>query len=287
MFNLSIRLYRIGDQGFLFLYGGFFKLSTKKLVKAGLSAILELKRVGVGVEVQEKSAGDYSSSEDLASDTAMAELARVLYPEIEVFSEESCNCGETLPANCIVIDPLDGSNNRVRARDAWGISAAVIQNYEPVEATAFVSYHGKRLVFHAKKGQGLFCRKLGSRDWKRVTLSQSWDGTRISVPGSPKAAKTKLASSYHRFLDENSLWRSSVCEGCALANTTGLILNSVDVYVNAATGSVLDVAAPQLFIQEAGGFVCDHMGDSPKWQVSWQPVILARKQEFAKRFIMG
>lgn len=261
-------------------------MSTKLLVRAGMRAILGLKTAGSTIHVDQKAEGDFASTEDLVSDHAMSSLARSLYQDIEIFSEESCPCGDNLPSHCVLIDPLDGSNSRLRRRDAWGIYAVIMKNYYPMEATAFSSWHGRRFVFHAKAGQGLYLYSFRRRNWKRFFLKKNFDGTRISVPGSPKAASTDLALSYQKYLDEHSLWRSSVCEGCALGNMTALLMNSIDVYVNAATGSALDIAALQLFIKEAGGFVCDHEGKYPEWRVSWQPVILARRKEFAQKFIM-
>lgn len=260
-------------------------MKTLQVVRAGLAAIRDLKRTHAVQSATEKSIGDFAHTEDFSSDAAIVKMAEKLYPNLTIFSEESCELPDQLPANCLVNDPLDGSNNRGRKRSAWGVASALIQDRTPVEASAFIRLHHRSYFLRAKKGEGLFVCQRG-KDWKRVFLGQNLPGVRLSVPGSPKMQRFGAAKVYQDYLTSNNLWLTTTAEGCALANVMALILGYTDVYVNAATGNVLDLAHVQLFIEEARGFVSDEFGKPVVWNVPWQPVILARNRKVAEPFIM-
>lgn len=260
-------------------------MNTLSLVIAGLRAIKRANQTEV--IFTEKGRSDFVSEEDILSDQAMVNLARSIYPALPIFSEESTELPPELPDEFIAIDPLDGSNNRQRGRDAWGITATLVRNYHPVEAAAYVRYYGSANFLYAKERKGAFIRKAGPNQFfSPVRIDASHRGTRYSVPGSPKESMIPSAKAYQKFLTEKNLWKSNVAEGCATANVMAIVRGSTDIYVNAATGNILDLAGMQLIFSEAGGYVVDSTGNWPKWKESWLPVIFSRNEDIAAPFIM-
>lgn len=255
------------------------------VVLAGLKAVKDAQLQGVVFD--QKSPSDFVSNEDTLADQRMLELARAYYPSIPVFSEESTELPPHLPAAFISIDPLDGSNNRSRRYDAWGITATLVQERVPIESVAYVRLHGRSYFLKAKKGQGFYIREAKrGHYYKKFRIETELPGVRYTVPGSPKQSNIASARVYQEFLTRNNLWKSNIAEGCASANVLSLLFGNTDVYVNPATGNVLDLASMQLMLQEAGGYVVDCKGAYPLWHEPWMPVIFSRNAKIAAPFLM-
>jgi myo-inositol-1(or 4)-monophosphatase len=202
--------------------------------------------------VRQKSAGDWVSEADLASEHAIRELL-TLESNLPVFGEEAG--GEQFDTGWLV-DPLDGTSNFLHGFDAVGVSIGLIEAGVPVVG-----------VVHAPLLDRTYCgaRGVGAfRDERPLRVGTRAPAQAIVATGFPfrhkellPAYETALAAALRRFED---LRRA----GAASLDLCWTAEGVFDGYFELRLGP-WDVAAGGIIVREAGGIVTDWRGDDRAW----------------------
>jgi fructose-1,6-bisphosphatase/inositol monophosphatase family enzyme len=156
-----------------------------------------------------------------------------------VFSEESG--GHDLDAETVILlDPVDGSENRARGIGFSATSLCAIGPYGPIAALVLDLVSGSR--YEAVRGGGATCEGVALRVSGARVLSESF----VALSGHP----TKRPARATRSLGAAAL------ELCKVAHGT------FDAYIDVDRDhhGLWDLAAGALICEEAGGLVCDVLG---------------------------
>lgn len=97
---------------------------------------------------QAKPDGSYVTGADLLAQEVIVDRAAALDPGLQVISEEASD-GRTVPtgaAGCLVVDPLDGTENFTSGLKEWGISLSLYRAGEHVESLIGLPELGLRLT---------------------------------------------------------------------------------------------------------------------------------------------
>lgn len=207
-----------------------------------------------GHTVTHKGAVDLVTEVDLACERAIVELLGRETPAIAVVGEEGADGDAPLPADCWIVDPLDGTTNFVHGYPSYGVSVA-LQLEGRVQAAC---------VYDAVRDQ-TFCARRGhgaDRDGQplRVSTTPSLD-TSLLGSGFPYDRRERAAfylAYFQAFMER--------CQGVRRAGAAAIDLAWV------AEGRLdgfwefnlqpWDIAAGALLVEEAGGRVTG-MDDRP------------------------
>jgi len=127
------------------------------------------------VEIMEKGPSDFVSEADLESERLIfAHLAEVA-GNIPVLGEESGGPSALSADACIIVDPLDGTNNFVHGIPHFSSSLSLIVKGEVLAGVTFNPINGD--MFWAFKGAGAFLGDRRLRGSPRTTLPRAVLGT--------------------------------------------------------------------------------------------------------------
>jgi myo-inositol-1(or 4)-monophosphatase len=222
-----------------------FRLLKQAVTEAGALALSYFRRP---VEVRRKLDGSEVSEADLAVDVA---LKRALAERRESYgwlSEESEDEAARLDRRRVwMVDPIDGTNAFLRHVSEWTISAALVDDGSPVIGMVFNPATDE--FFHAVRGEGAF---LNDRPI-HVTGAASLDGALIIASGGlfkKRIWQTPWPEVETRWVNSVAYRLARVAEGHA------------DATVSLSAKSEWDLAAGALLVEEAGGVVTDHRGET-------------------------
>ncbi len=224
------------------------------LLREALAAVLPVWRRGVGW-MRDKDAGagsqgadgrpgvnphgvDLVTEGDLLVDGIVREGLERLFPGVALVSEERDPraAGGAPPADCFVLDPIDGTSNFAAGLDLWAISLARVRDGVPVEGWLL---EPSGTLTRARPGEEATRGGVPLR----VTDAPPHVGL-LSVALSPKIVPLLLAS--NRFLGVRCLGSHATSLAWASAGLLG---------VHVGRGHPWDVAAGYLFLERAGGRV--------------------------------
>jgi myo-inositol-1(or 4)-monophosphatase len=185
------------------------------------------------------------SEADVAVDELLKDRLRSGAPDYGWLSEETADDRTRLERRRVwIVDPIDGTRAYLAGRDDWSVSAALVEDGQPLFGAVFAPVTEE--FFFASRGQG------AERNGERIAVAagESFDVHRMSGPkflldrvrGTPsEEAYSKIGSLVLR--------RSRVAEGRLDAAFAGG--NSRD----------WDLAAAHLLVGEAGGAMTTLQGD--------------------------
>ncbi len=104
-----------------------------------------------GQAAELKGRGDYVTSTDRRSESAILEVLAREAPGIAVLAEEG---GGARASTMWAVDPLDGTTNFTRGFPSVGVSVALLEDRTPVAGVVLAPFLG--LEFTASRGQGAF-----------------------------------------------------------------------------------------------------------------------------------
>ncbi|MEM9795948.1 MAG: inositol monophosphatase [Pseudomonadota bacterium] len=203
-------------------------------------------------EVEAKSAfDDLVTVADRASETALTARIRGILPDAMIVGEEAVSADASVldgvtAAQCVVIDPIDGTWNFAHGIANFGVIVAMLEAgetvwgllYDPVLDDWIVASRGDGAWFHSKTVH------------RRLSVSQataSFDKLRGSVSDYlyPEHLRTPLAATTPRF-------RKSASLGASLHEYRLLASGGSDFVLNGML-NVWDHAAGVLVLEESGG----------------------------------
>jgi len=211
--------------------------------------------------VREKSAGDWVSDVDTASERAVAAVLAEAAPEIAFFGEES---GGERAALGWICDPLDGTANFLHGFPVVGVSVALVEDGVPVVG-----------VVHAPLLHTTYCAAAGDgayRDGVRLRVSDRGPERAMVATGFPfrhADLKDPYLGVFGRALRRFEDLRRAGAASLDLAWTAAGVY---DGYFELRLGP-WDVAAGALLVREAGGLVTDWGGDDRAWLDSGNIVV--------------
>ncbi len=198
--------------------------------------------------VERKPDGSEVSEADLAVDAALKlELGRHRR-DYGWLSEESEDDRERLACRKVwVVDPIDGTRAFIRELPEWTVSAALVADGEPVLGAVLNPATGE--FFHAIKGHGAFLNDQPLQ----VDPERGLDGARVIASGG------LFRKPYWRepWPEVETRWVNSVAYRLAL-----VAAGQAEATLSLTPKSEWDVAAAALILEEAGGLVSDHTGET-------------------------
>lgn len=127
------------------------------------------------VEIMEKGPSDFVSAADLDSERQIIASLAETVPDIPVLGEEGGGPEALTAPACIVVDPLDGTNNFVHGIPHFSVSMAMVVAGEVVIGVTFNPINGD--LFWAVKGRGAWLGDRRLAGSPRDTLPRAVLGT--------------------------------------------------------------------------------------------------------------
>lgn len=210
------------------------------------------------LQVATKGTSDFVSAADLrAEEVLRKELSRVR-PGYGFLIEEAGDIAGTDATHRWVVDPLDGTTNFLHAIPLFAISIALEREGRIVAGVIFNPVSNE--LFTAELGAGAFLNDRRIRIAQRRDLSEA-----VVTCGIPHRGR----GDHRRFLEE----LGSVMERAAgLRRTGAAALDLAWVAAGRFDGfferglSPWDIAAGELLVTEAGGYVSDFSGRDTAWR---------------------
>jgi myo-inositol-1(or 4)-monophosphatase len=200
------------------------------------------------IVVKRKIDGSEVSEADLALDVALKLELHVPRPDYGWLSEETEDDQERLKSSRVwMVDPIDGTNAFLRHVPEWTVSAALVENGQPVLGVVFNPATDE--FFHAMRGKGAFLNDEPIAASEKSTL----EGALLIASGG--LFKKKIWK--EPWPEVNSKWVNSVAYRLALVAS-----GRADATISLSNKSEWDLAAAALIVEEAGGIVTDHHGEA-------------------------
>lgn len=196
-----------------------------------------------------KSANDYVTNIDKASEEAIIEVIRKSYPEHTIITEESgALVGKENDVQW-VIDPLDGTTNFIKGLPHFSVSIAIRVKgrtevgvvYDPIRNELFTAVRGEGAKLNDTR-----LRVESLRDLKGTILTTGFPFKQVQLMPVQFAIMSSLSADCADFRRLGS----AALDLCYMA------ANRVDGYFEMAV-KAWDIAAGDLIVREAGGLVCD------------------------------
>ncbi|MGU3493587.1 3'(2'),5'-bisphosphate nucleotidase CysQ [Xanthobacteraceae bacterium A53D] len=178
---------------------------------------------------------------DIAVDRFLNERLTTLAPDYGWLSEETADSQERLSRRRVwVVDPIDGTRAFMAGGQDWTVSAALVEDGRPVAAALFAPVTDE--LFIASAGGG--ARRNGVP--LQATTRTALDGAAVSGPAS---VVDRLAR--HADIQRQPRVRSLALRIARVASA------ELDVALATSNAYDWDIAAADLLVQEAHGFLSD------------------------------
>ncbi len=232
------------------------------------------------IKVMNKTFNDFVSEVDHASEQAIIETLKEVYPDHGFLGEESGqqqNNSEYL----WIIDPLDGTTNFLHGFPQYAISIALLHQGQLNQAVVYDPTNN--LLFTASKGGGAFLNDRRIRVSQRTKLQMSLIGTGFPF------REFQYLDTYMAMLKEMIKNTSGIRRpGAAALDLCYVAAGWTDGFWEINL-SPWDIAAGALIIKEAGGIVGDFEGNE-SWLhsgniVAGNPKIFAQLLQTLQPFV--
>ena len=203
------------------------------------------------IDIQHKGVNNPVSSVDLACEQEIIEIIQKAYPEHSILTEES-GLLENDPEWQWVVDPLDGTANFIRGFPHCAVSIALKHKDFVILGAIYDPF--KNELFAAEKGEGATLNQRKIRVSKHASLAGAMLGTGLpfrldqSVEHDIKVLNTLLKESVH-------IRRA----GAASLDMAYVACGRFDGFWEFGL-SPWDIAAGEIIVKEAGGFVGESNG---------------------------
>ncbi len=211
--------------------------------------------------VQSKDGGSPVTDADHAVDRLLFERLSAIDPSAGWLSEETADTPDRLDkARVFIVDPIDGTRAFMVGDPRWAISIALVEHGVPVLGVLHLPALGR--TFTALAGDGA---RLG--------------GTRVRVSDAPSLTGGRVAGPEPMLNRLEGLGVEFVAQAKvpSLAYRIALVAcGEIEAGFASTNAHDWDIAAADLIVHEAGGFLADRRGQRPVYnQVSPRHGILA------------
>jgi myo-inositol-1(or 4)-monophosphatase len=204
------------------------------------------------IEVSTKSANDFVSNVDLASEQMLIHVLQEAYPEHAFYCEENTSQGKPDTDHVWIIDPLDGTSNFINGYPHFCISIALKINGRVEHAVVYDPLHED--LYTASYGRGAQCNNRKIRVNKTPFLSQASVGCVL-----PPSRAERHSQFYDTTKDVSENCRRIRIAGAAALDLSYVAAGRLDAFYSIGLKE-WDIAAASLIIKEAGGLVVDFAG---------------------------
>lgn len=215
----------------------------------------------------------FKAKADLMAHEALTERLRKLAAGIPIISEEdSTSLAEERPDRYWLIDPIDGTASFAHGYPGFVTQAALVIDHSPLLAAVYASVSGALYV--AERGRGSYL------NGKRLCLPKG-DHQQTLIDNYPEPRGVTRAAfhalNFKRYLESGSI----SLKICHVATGTA------DLFFKDVVVRDWDVAAPQVVLEEAGGFVCDIQGRKINYTGSYEHlgIVAAPSEAAAMRLV--
>ncbi len=218
--------------------------------RVGGSTILAAGRTREGVE---KSAGDYVTAVDGASERAIAGFLTEETPGIPLVGEER---GGITSDRYWLVDPLDGTTNFLHGFPIVAVSVALVEEGRPTVGVVHAPF--LRETYAAAAGLGATVEREDGTS-ERLAVAQRPVERSVVGTGFPFRHKDVLPRYYRALYAALERFEDLRRPGAAALDLAWVASGVFDGFFELALGP-WDVAAGAVLIQEAGGTVTDWSG---------------------------
>ena len=226
---------------------------------ARAAGTLALTFFGKQPRTRTKNDGTEVSEADIAVDEALKEQLLAARPGYGWLSEETDDEASRLEKDRVwIIDPIDGTRAFLKEKPEWTVSAALVENGQPVLGVVYNP--AREEIYHAVRREGAHL-----------------NGKPIQVNDPVALEQSRLVASSGLFRHDiwdrpmpvvQTHWVNSIAYRMALVAS-----GQFDGTVSLSKKHDWDLAAADLLVQEAGGKATTHTGDSFRYN---QPKPLQR-----------
>jgi myo-inositol-1(or 4)-monophosphatase len=221
-----------------------------RAARLGGSTILLAGRVREGVE---KSAGDYVTAVDGASERAIAGFLAEATPDIPLVGEER---GGATTDRYWLVDPLDGTTNFLHGFPIVAVSVALVEEGRPTVGVVHAPF--LRETYTAASGEGAGVERADGTS-ERLEVSRRAVDRAVVGTGFPFRHKDALPRYYRALRAALERFEDLRRPGAAALDLAWVAAGVFDGFFELALGP-WDVAAGTVLIREAGGTVTDWAG---------------------------
>lgn len=217
-----------------------------------------------GMEKLGKGGKDFATAADLAVQQQIVTQLTHTLPDLPIVGEEDAQ--HQIPAEeFIVVDPIDGTFLYAAGSDAWGITLAIIKDYQPI--LGFIYQPARARLVYAERGYGCYLNGQPAQLAPKAPLEQCilalaqgcWNSLeelqQVNIP-----------------LSHSSLF--ALCPGSAVDAGMEMLQGVCAAYLN-NVGKIWDFAALALAVEEAGGTVTSPGGNPLRWDSISMPCLFA------------
>ncbi|HZS65226.1 MAG TPA: 3'(2'),5'-bisphosphate nucleotidase CysQ [Xanthobacteraceae bacterium] len=182
---------------------------------------------------------------DIASNELLQDRLQAASSDIAWLSEESLDDPARLQARRVwVVDPIDGTRAYIEGRPDWSIAAALVEAGRPVAAALFAPVEDA--MFLAVAGQG------ATLNGGRIATTPEREALRIAGPAGllQRLQSAELPFQPIRKIHSLALRFARVAQG------------AIDAALASGNSHDWDLAAADLLVHEAGGFLTTFAGQS-------------------------
>lgn len=215
-----------------------------------------------------KDGNELVTSADLASHKILLSMLKDHFPDVPLIMEEQENASE-IPADCLVVDELDGTIVFASGGIDWGVTCAYIEAGNPVAATIYLP--DRDIIVSTSRGGGTWVNGSRVQFEKLRPLGQSILMTEIN--------SHMNSEDFRRLFILSKKVRGLRALASATASAIELLLGRGHLYLNARGGKIWDFAAGALAVVEAGGAVANSDGRTLKWDTLKMGVLMASTDE--------
>ncbi|MBI2048700.1 MAG: hypothetical protein HYT30_02125 [Parcubacteria group bacterium] len=239
--------------------------------------VLSLRNKAMETEDKDEQLGAHFSTR---ADRQSQELGLKIFRQEQVgelvIAEENEN-EESIPPDCTVFDPLDGTTIFYNGLDDFSVSLCTLRDGRPTYAATY--FPVTNMLISAVLGEG--CYIGGFKQGKRVT-SIGWHGALDkTIVGTDVGSWVVRQGTLDLLLRPLASKFNIVSHISATAGAREVLLGQVGVFYNFGIAKIWDAAAMALSIEEAGGIVCDPRGEEIQWNAINCDWIVAGNQNLA------
>jgi myo-inositol-1(or 4)-monophosphatase len=223
---------------------------ASEAARVGGSTILAAGRTREG---KEKSAGDYVTAVDGASERAIAGFLTGATPDIPLVGEER---GGITSDRYWLVDPLDGTTNFLHGFPIVAVSVALVEEGRPTVGVVHAPF--LRETYAAATGAGATLERADGTS-ERLAVGRRPVERSVVGTGFPFRHKEVLPRYYRALYAALERFEDLRRPGAAALDLAWVAAGVFDGFFELALGP-WDVAAGAVLIQEAGGTVTDWSG---------------------------
>ena len=225
-----------------------------EFLEVAIEAVQEAEKVvmsyyGKEKTIQNKGEFDLVTKADVESENKIVDVIKNRFPEHGFILEEANNFNEE-SEYVWIIDPIDGTTSFAHNYPMFSISIALFKNKNLVIGVVSVPY--LKEIFHAKKNGGAFLNNEKISVSKTTSLKKS-----IVATGFPYTERKRTIKYLTKIAEVVQGIRRS---GSAAIDICYIAAGRVEGYYELGL-KIMDTAAAQLILKEAGGKITDFEGN--------------------------